>query len=337
MTGPSHGITIPWSVIQSYLDSGEPTLIPIVGTPRLEYFVDPYGSRTGLRAAVAPTTRAPSSPLSAITTRIVADGGTRLLEIASEEQSLFRDFHDLIGGVVERVRLDGQSPIDAFAATVTSWSDLLRRLGRMGLPEQLGLLGELFTLKRFARALGWAAALDAWKGSEHEEHDFGLSSLDLEIKTTSGERRLHTVHGLGQFTATPGRPLWVLSLQFTRSGIGGSSLATEIEQLRSVIAAEAGSSAELFETKIRASGWTTPVERNPPDDRWALRTPPLLLRVDDRMPCLGPESLDALPEGVRSRILEINYRVDLTGLTGEVVVSPELQPLTDRSKIPPSS
>ncbi|MFC8448529.1 PD-(D/E)XK motif protein [Kitasatospora sp. NPDC057223] len=324
-----HGVTIPWSVIHSYLETGEPTLIPIVGTPRIEYFVDPYASRTGLRAAVASTTRAPSSPLSAVTTRIVADGSTRLLEIASEEHSLFRDFHELLGGVVERVRLDGQSPIDAFTATVTSWSDLLRRLGRMGLPEQLGLLGELFTLRRFARALGWQAALDAWKGSEHEEHDFGLSSLDLEIKTTSGERRLHTVHGLGQFTATPGRPLWVLSLQFTRSGVGGTSIVTEIEQLRSVLAAEAGPSAEVFERKLKASGWTTDVERHPPEDRWSLRTPPLLLRVDHRMPCLGPESLQALPEGIRSRILEINYRVDLTGLPGEVAVSPELQPLTD--------
>src|SRR5699024_6834115 len=92
--------------------------------------------------------------------------------------------------------------------------------------QQVGLIGELLVLCSLLGVAYEATVLDWWLGPSVEQHDYPFATFDAEIKTTTSERRRHMIAGAGQLQPNPGRPLWLVSIQLTRSGgNGGFSLA----------------------------------------------------------------------------------------------------------------
>ncbi|GAA4991440.1 hypothetical protein GCM10023205_74390 [Yinghuangia aomiensis] len=301
-----------WGEIAGCLASGVGRRIPLDrGAPYVEYFVDDHAARVGLRVEIRPGDRLPSSPMAAIRVAKVQQDGRRLMELSTTESGLFRDFHDLLAGVAERVRA-GTAPTLALTQTLRSWSELLARIGGLPASERLGLLGELHVLERLATVYGWPTAVEAWRAGAGEEHDFGLPEADLEVKTTALERRVHHIGSTTQLVPTPGRELLFCSLQFTRGGAAGTSLAERIEGVRKRIGVEAPAMFEAFEAALRSWGWL-PEHARLPDERWVLRTSPLMLAVDAAFPRLTPDAFD-LPVAVRSRLVDVSYRIDVTDM-----------------------
>ncbi|MFT2019566.1 PD-(D/E)XK motif protein [Streptomyces sp. 796.1] len=317
---------VEWATVAGYVDDGTPALIPLAGEPRIEFFVDAYGARTGLRIALGPTDRVPLSGLTAVVVRPVEAHGRRMLEVATAERSLFRDFHDLLQGIADRVRREGYGPARAFTETLASWTELLARTRRVGEEQRIGLLGELYALEWFAHHVGWPVALTSWRGPDSEEHDFGLPEYDVEVKSTAGERRVHSVRGTTQLVPTGNRPLWLLSLQFTRGGSAGHSLGERVREVREQVAQHAPELSQRLTELLARCDWLGPLAAAPDPERWSLRSAPLVLSAaDPRVPRLGPQALAALDGEARQRLVALSYGIDLTGLPDAVDAPPALR------------
>ncbi|WP_445072558.1 PD-(D/E)XK motif protein [Streptomyces sp. SAS_267] len=252
------------------------------------------------------TRRPPISTLPAVRIDPIVHEGRRMARLATTEADLVRDFHDLLLAVADRMVGDGLSFDRAFDETVHAWSALLGRPRGLSLERRLGLHGELAVLGRLAQSHGWGTALDAWVGPQGEEHDFALSEVDLEIKTTASEARRHTVHGLGQLAETAGRPLWFASLRLTRGGVTGRTLRESAKAARDAAAAENIALGRRLDRGLAASGYDPD---QPDDERWTPRDSPLVMRAST-MPRFTEDDLPAND----GRITRVTYVVDVTGL-----------------------
>ncbi|ELS53576.1 hypothetical protein STVIR_5496 [Streptomyces viridochromogenes Tue57] len=227
------------------------------------------------------------------------------------QDRLLRDFHDLLNAVADRIVVHGRTPDQAFNETVRAWMALLHQPRSLGAEKRIGLLGELSVMNSLADKFGWDTAVAAWKGPEGEEHDFGLPAFDIEVKSTAAETRTHTIHGLGQLTPNPDRPLWLVSVQITRGGTQDRTLPECINAVRRRISEAAPGAVSTFDRHLNMSGWSPDA---PDDEHWTLRNAPLVLAVDEHLPRLEPSLLDSLPEETRRLVSIDQYRIDVTHL-----------------------
>ncbi|MEU4684810.1 PD-(D/E)XK motif protein [Streptomyces xinghaiensis] len=301
-----------WSRVESFLGSGRGVTIPLrpSGGRRVDYVVEEDGG-IALHLELGPRRRTPHSPLPLIRIEEIAQEGVRMARLRLTERRLLRDFHDLLNAVAERVIVHDRTPDQAFNETVRAWGALLERPRTLNAEKRLGLLGELIVLNSVASEHGWERAAASWKGPDGEEHDFGLADHDIEVKTTSSEYRRHAIQGLRQLCPSPGRALWLVSVQLTRGGAHGRTLSEAVEAVRARIADEAPGGLQPFDRRLAAAGWSP---EQPDDERWSPRTEPLVLPVDDRLPRLDERLLAGLPDTIRPRIQDITYRIDLSDL-----------------------
>jgi hypothetical protein len=297
-----------------YLDSGVPVVLPIHGMPEAFIFVEPLRPELGLRVEVGPDSDAPETGLRNIIARIAVRDGTRFLEVVVTVSALFRDAYPVLCSMADRVQVGGLSPSSALRATLDKMSSLLHPPDSMSREREVGLFGELLVLGGLISALGVNKAVQAWRGGQAEEHDFGLPALDVEVKTTTGERRAHWIGSLTQMVPTRDRPLWLVSHQLTAAGTGhGHTLPDLVETIRLELGS--GVARDGFEMTLAGSGWRED-DRERLVTRWTLRTESLAYAVVGAFPRLTPDALrhSGLP---LDRIPEVRYRIDLDGLESE--------------------
>jgi hypothetical protein len=294
-----------------YLQSSAPIEHPIPGEPRLVLFIDPTKSRIGLRGPARPNEHPSPSGLQRLTVQVVYRDGGRMIEVAVTDPRLFEDAFPVLCAVADRVQLAGRPMGVALTET-------LRRLGHLLSPEddlprdvEISLLGELCTLAGIARAIDAPTALSAWRGAAGEEHDFGLELGDLEVKSTTSERRAHWISSLTQLVPTAPRPLWLMSFQVTSAGTGGTTLARLVARVRDLFTDE--SSRRSFDEQLHMVGWQSRHASKGEHRRWRLRSPPCLYEVTASFPRLTPDMLSSAGVALQ-HITDVNYRLDLTDL-----------------------
>ncbi|MEU9090057.1 PD-(D/E)XK motif protein [Streptomyces sp. NPDC048428] len=301
---------VPWTSVEHFLGANQATTYRLsapAAHPEVSYVVGD-GHEIALHVELKSRHKPPKSPLPMILIDQIAERGMRMARIRTTQAALVRDFHDLLNAVADRVVTHGRTLEQAFGETVRAWSALLDQPRKLRVEKRIGLLGELSALSAVARAHDWYTALASWKGPDREEHDFGLPDFDFEVKTTASERRQHTIHGLGQLTPTGDRPLWLVSLQITRAGSGGHTLAHCVRAIRDQVIEHAPTSVDHLDRKLRASGWKSD---EPDDERWQWRHSPLALVVDSELPRMDT---DSVPAEFRHRLRDITYNLDVTGL-----------------------
>lgn len=305
-----------WERFEQLVQAGPPAVEVVTGDPRVEIFTDADGSRIGVRTP-ATDTEIPPSPLVEIDIREHRVGGVDVVEISTTNAALYRDFHAFACAVADRLQLDGMPAGAAIDSALAAWAALLQRLALLNDERQVGLMGELWLLRRVGHVRGWRTAVEAWKGSDAEEHDFSWDGTDLEVKTTLSERRLHVIGSLTQLAPTNGRPLYILSLQLTGAGAGsGESLAEAVQDVANSVAGESESTRHRLREQLRHTGWRTEHARYY-RRRFLPRTPPALVPVDDMCPPITPATLAGLGADRLARLGQVAYRVDLTGLGDE--------------------
>lgn len=297
-----------------YVHTAVPIEHPIPGTPRVLLFTDPQRARIGLRGPAVLNEASPAGGLENLTVRAVHHDGQRMIEIAVTDPTIFTDAYPLLCAVADRVQLDGQPLTRALAETVRRLGHLLRREDRPPIEVEIGLLGELSLLAGLARTTGTTAALQAWRTGPAEEHDFGLPGLDVEVKTTTSERRTHWISSLTQLVPTDQRPLWLVSVQVTRADADGTALGELVQRMRDLFAA--AGDPDPFDTRLRSAGWLDSYTAQTPQ-RWRLRTPPIGFAVADGFPRLTPDLLTAAGIDL-THVPDVRYRLDLTGRRPEV-------------------
>jgi hypothetical protein len=298
---------VEWSIVEERLGEGLGTRYPLSdgARPEVYYDVEHGGSGITLLVGLERTQQPPRSPLASVHVDVVSHEGRRMARIRTSRTELLRDFHDFLMAVAERIVVKGHTLEKAFVLTVQAWSSLLDRPHPMGTKQKIGLHGELAVLRHLANSDGWPTAVSAWVGPLREEHDFALTSYDLEVKTTASERRFHTVHGTGQLQESPDRPLWFVSLQLTRSGNAGRTLRESVTAVRDAVATDTRTLRKLDDA-LTALGWSAD---QPDDEHWVLRNAPLVLSVTT-MPVL---THSMLPNARSGHITSVIYDIDVTG------------------------
>ena len=309
MTTEAAGRHLTTSALLQHWGSGVPMIIPITGTPALRLRIDPARARLTLRVPLPVGAEAPVNARAHIAVETLIERDVHYVEISTTDERLVVDGYAMLMAVADRVQLDGFDPVAALEQTLATWQSILAMRVRMSLQAEIGLVGELLVVQAvFSHR---AAGADAWRGGLSEEHDFGFSDADVEVKTTSAEKRHHWIHGLTQLVQTGETPLWLLSVQITRGGHAqGQALPGLIDD---VLARATGSDRNRIEQNLTAAGWHE-AQRDLFHERWRLRSAPLALRVDHAFPRLTPALLTAA--GIDTAPLrQVAYEVDLTGRT----------------------
>jgi hypothetical protein len=216
---------------------------------------------------------------------------------------LIIDGHAMLCAMADRIQLEGLDPMRAVAETLQQWREVLAARKRSSTEQEVGLVGELLVLEALQTIAG-ASALEAWRGAANEEHDFGLDQMDVEVKTTSTERRTHWISSATQLQRTQDRPLTLVSIQITRGGKSGRTLPAIIGDLRKSL------DRESFNTKLSRLGWDDDLSDLYPE-RWIVRTEPAAFAVDDAFPAITPSIL-ATTVADAGLVTDLRYRLDLT-------------------------
>nr|WP_232541536.1 PD-(D/E)XK motif protein [Nocardia bovistercoris] len=285
--------------------------LPVPGAPAASVFINPVTPELGLRIEIPSVSAAPETGLSNVTTRVTTFDGHWYLEVVVTNGALFRDAYPVLCAMIDRVQLDGMKPAVALRATLAKLSSLLLSSATLSREREVGLFGELLVLGGLFGTLGARDALQAWRGGDAQEHDFGLPELDIEVKTTSSERRTHWIESLTQLVPTGVRPLWVVSHQITPAGAGaGRTLPELVDLVRSQMSDDA--LRDRFETELVGSGWYESA-RDRLSTVWTRRTPSVPHAVTGDFPRLTPDAIrtDWVPMG---RIPDVKYRINLDGL-----------------------
>jgi hypothetical protein len=282
-------------------------VIPVTGTPFVSLRVDKPQGRLTLRTPIKAGSPLPGNKLAHIRTEISIEDGITYADISTTDPRIVVDGYSMLMAVADRIQHDGADPLVALDQTLEIWRSILRTRTRLSPEAEVGLFGELLLLRAILSE--GTSGGTAWRGGFGEEHDFGFTDADVEVKTTSGEQRRHWIHGLTQLVPTGDMPLWLVSLQITRGGDGQGETLPEL--IDDVLAIADSSERTSINTNLSRIGWDD-AQRDLFGDSWRMRSIPLALRVQDDFPRLTPDLLAGIAADTAS-IQQVRYEIDVTG------------------------
>ncbi|MCM4084231.1 PD-(D/E)XK motif protein [Paractinoplanes hotanensis] len=300
-----------------YLNLGYPVDHPIHGEPRVLIFVDPGNRRIGLRVPTLTDEKPGPTGLEHVKVSAVHHHGQRMIEVEIDEPRLFVDAYPILRGVADRVQLDHMPVARALGETLRRLGHLIRAEQTLTREVETGLIGELALLAGLVSVMPPELALRAWRGGT-EEHDFGLPSVDVEVKTTTSESRNHRISSVTQLQPTGERSLWLLSLQLTAAGTDGTTVAALIGRVRDLFGTPL--LRDDFDSRVQAAGWSYRYAEGPLQ-QWRFRTEPATYHVSGDFPRLTAEQL-ALTGTDLNVISDIRYRIELSSRTGDEAPEP---------------
>lgn len=303
-----------------HIESGVPTVYSFPGEPTTDLLIEGEVPRLTLRADYQGVLASPANVLKNVRVRQADSKGIRRISVSVEGDELVIDGHAMLCAIADRIQLEGLDPMRAVAQTLQQWREVLAARTRPSPEQEVGLVGELLVLEALQSIAG-ASALTAWRGAANEEHDFGLDHMDVEVKTTSTERRTHWISSATQLQRTQDRPLTLVSIQITRGGKSGRTLPAIIGALRNSL------DLESFNKKLSRVGWDDDLSDLYPE-RWIVRTDPVAFTVDDDFPAITPLVLaTAIHEA--GLVTDLRYRLDLTDRRPDLVNDAELKAVLD--------
>jgi hypothetical protein len=295
-------------VVLAYIEKAIDGELAVPGTPPARIVINGTNHRLGLRVpGNGPLPTIP--PLENIAIADVFENDQRWFDLSVQVGSDPTDVYAILCGVLDRIQLEHQTFAQAVPGVLASLRHLLATGERLTRDQQVGLVGELLVLAAAMDWVGVRAAIGAWRGQNREEHDFGFSDTDVEVKTTTSETRRHVISGAGQLMPTGGRALYLLSLQLTAAGAqSGLTLESVVRRIRATAPSELAVVNRAFETAgyrdEDAAFYRT---------AWVLRTPPRFFLVGDAFPAITPPRLSAVVPKAEL-IDDIRYRVNLEGV-----------------------
>jgi hypothetical protein len=299
------GRIVSWDNLRTLIEAGVPAVEPIAGSPALEVFVDAAGLRIGLRAPLERVEAPPIAGYADLRVALVELRGHPHVELSTSARDLYHEFHSLVLLTAALIQEDGLPPLTAISDSLRRWRQLVATRETLTAEERLGLLGELWVLRRILATFG-PSALDAWVGPRGEPHDFRLAGREFEVKTTIRAGRVHTVHGLKQLQPTAGSQLFLLSLQVAPAGAEPDALALSglVADIEAALDRDTPR-LDLFRWLVGEQVGYRPGEAPPGDDVEALilRSAPLLVPVDEHCPAITGALLE--PLGARKSLQKL--------------------------------
>lgn len=230
-------------------------------------------------------------------------------ELNVDAQGMRHEAYALAESVVVQM-LEGASFHHAVLKAIDSIRNLLLKRDRLSDEKETGLLGELLVLEHVISTSSEDSAITAWLGPDSEEHDFAFDAFEAEVKTTRSERRAHIIGSDSQLLASPGRDLYLISLQLTQAAAApsGFTLPEVVARLR----AKLDQGTQAFDEKIRSLGWDDE-QADLYTTRFQYRSQPRAYFVDSHFPAITGTLLDRfVPQ--YSLVSDVTYRVDVSHL-----------------------
>ena len=311
------------AALGEFMASGPTTAFRIPGVPEVHLVFLP-GAEGGvaLRAAWDGEAVPDLSEYEHLSVSVVRTGEQAWAELLIDDPDVFRRALPVVWRIADRIQLEQACFTDAVIFTLADFTELLEGASRLSPDREVGLFGELVVVDCLISVLGGTRAVAAWRGPDGDEHDFDLGSGDLEVKSTLSEKRVHWIGSLSQLEPTPGRTLWLLSMQLTTGLAEALTIADLVGKLRSRLV---GADLAAIEKKLYDAGWRDKY-RAAMRRRFRMRSIPLLLPVDAQFPALTPARMVAAGMSL-SRLQEITYSIDIAGLNEERCPPPALSPL----------
>lgn len=296
--------------LEKYFRSGTVTTHHVSDSPEVMITIDGPGQKISVltpRNGMVLNT----ATLRRVTTGVDLRSGEEWARLTLDARGMYAEAYGLVISVVQAMR-GGATFAAASSAAMTNMKALLAAKPRISEEKQIGLFGELLLYRALLdRFDDEYSVVDWWLGPLAEERDYAFPGFDAEIKTTLSESRTHVIHGAGQLEPSPGRTLWLVSVQITRAGgnpkgIGLPGLITEI---RDRLTATRG----RFVSHLTSAGWDDDDAAMYPTT-YVLRTTPAAYVVDDDFPAVTPQRLRAtVPHS--DLVSDVTYRVDVSGRT----------------------
>ena len=314
MTGTVGDRHLSWPNLLKYLNAGAPAIVRITGTPNCDLVIEPVEQRIALRGPWPTAADIPDlTGYRRLDTRSGTGASGDWVEFAATGRDILREAYPVLVAVADRVQMHGEGMGRAIQQVLSSYRELLSSLGRLSEHQELGLYGELVVLRHLIRSAGKQTAVDSWKGPTREEHDFGLDSYDIEVKTTLSEDRSHRISSLTQLQPSPDRYLWLVSVQLTASGIGGTTLPQLIESIKDRLSGPALRSR--FAERLASVGWD-PTHSHLYTRRFASRSDVLTFRVTDNFPAITARRLQSIGLPIE-RFTKVSYILHTAGLPAD--------------------
>ena len=291
--------------LRRYVEEGVPGTLQVEGDPVGYLVIDPVGKRLAVQVPVHGPTPNCARYENVTATRVRRDEAD-WNEFSVVAGDRLEDLYPLLCQVLDRVQLEGESFNKAVLDVLRLYRSVWHPVG-MSESDQIGLYGELLVLEQVIRTSGGDAAMARWLGPSNEEHDFAFANFDLEVKTTTSERRRHWISSATQLTHTEQRLSW---FPFRSPARGNKAEASGVV---SDIADQLDYRAAAFLGELERVGYRG-VDADLYPRLWTLRTCPAAFSVDEGFPAVHLEALNELVPEI-SRIVDLRYLVDLTGLT----------------------
>jgi hypothetical protein len=251
--------------------------------------------------------------------------GKASFRLAFDARGMHYPAYQLIESIVSHLR-EGDSFRAAVSESIADMEDLLANRSRLSDEQETGLWGEMLLLEHLVGRLGDSIASEVWLGAAGSEHDFSFAGFEAEVKTTRSEARRHHISSDTQLHPSPGRDLYLVSIQATLAGAasGGRTLPKIVEDIRSVLT----SSVDRFDAALHDLGY-----RYEDADLYRtelqLRSTPRAYFVDDDFPSVTRSRIEAVVPNLQL-ISDLRYQVDVGGLAHAAIPAP----LNDFCEIP---
>lgn len=301
------------AALEEYLTARPTSTVRIPGDPEAWLVFGP--GRSGgvtLRIAWDGTEVPDLSAYEHLSATVVRTGQQAWAELGIDDADVARRAFPVIEMIIDRVQLENANFDEAVVKTLEDFRELLVGAPRLAADREVGIAGELLVLDHLMTTLGTREAIEAWRGPSREEQDFDLGVGDVEVKTTLAETRTHWIGSLTQLEPSPGRRLWLLSIQLTTGHGDAPTLPDMIAGLRARLSE---SETMVFEARLHQAGWRDSYNATA-RRRFQLRSAPLLLAVDAEFPALTLARVAAggMP---LERLRELAYSIDVTGMSAE--------------------
>lgn len=287
----------------------------VIEEPRCEIIIDPrHEEITLVTAAVGPEPDV--AKFSRIRLELADDAESPTYELSIDATDAHFEAYSILTAVVDEL-FEGASFARATSAALSNYKALVRGKAAMTPEQQHGLYGELLVMRHLIHSLGETAAVSAWLGPDNEQHDFVFATFDAECKTTTSERRLHTIGTVMQLEPNPDRELWLLSVQITRGGLDSGESLTE---LINSIGGSLCNSNERFHGRLQRLGWRSE-DADMYSQKFMLRSRIQGYPVTPDFPAITNGLLKPVVPEFNS-VSDITYRIDVTQRQAFVIPAP---------------
>jgi hypothetical protein len=223
------------------------------------------------------------------------------------EEVLLPFIYDVVPRVLQADHV--KAGVGEFLDTVTLWQRFFsdKQAAVLSIDAQCGLFGELLILRELIiPAIGSAAAVSGWKGSESAPQDFRFRGTAIEVKSTRAKAgfRIPIANEL-QLDSRPFRHLALAYIGLHLAGLPNPNLGSIIGDIRSILSGH-GAVIDEFDSKLIRAGWLDAFADKYEPNRFFVKEQKFF-EVKEGFPRL---ITGELPQG----LAEVTYSVELSAL-----------------------